>query len=680
MSQSNSLKDRRWIPPKSTKVFQWRQGCDCPSHQTRRRFLIVSGSPFNHAQSQTKPKQNTAAGRSRERRGHRVARRHAGSVPLPVSRPLTASSSPAAEVHITAPGRPTGQVQSMRCSTCLMTPSACPPRPSLLCFPSDLPEVAVRSQVATLFPRHGKKREKVFGEFLRRCRVGRGLVGARDATYKRCPAFHGSTTRENGAGVRLLTFHSAKTKLTAKSKVTVPAAEAAASLAARKGASMEAGGAEGRRAVCRAAEASPERGRPTYAAAARPAPARPMRKVQIIYYLCRNGQLEHPHFMELAQHPHQPLRLKAHVAARQRHAGSLLMVLQENGYVWNDLSENDVIYPSDGVEYVLKGSEIFPGCSSGTHHLLLPSTLHAPHHHDTSSVEYFPVCLLDAAYCFVALRTRARCLSAPPRNSRRLAMCEPGPGRHPPCSTLTSSTEPIIWINCHLSDRFQHLSRVTDRSPAKPMALPHSHKQYVDSYRDDDADDDELAYSYHHRRAASGPHPGARLDKPAAAVVVSARTNRSSRPVELPVEETSPPSSTSSDKPPVQPSLLQPVGRAEQDLQEPEPSRPGSMLLQLIACGSTLGPASSGGGSSKCRAEPRRSCGLVSRLSARAGADEEEEDEDAAGGELGRRFGRLAVNDKAEYFSGSIVEGAGGRGTPLPASSLKRSNSYNEER
>ena len=58
-------------------------------------------------------------------------------------------------------------------------------------------------------------------------------------------------------------------------------------------------------------EASPERGRPTtYALSARPAPARPMRKVQIIYYLCRNGQLEHPHFMELAQHPHQPLRLK----------------------------------------------------------------------------------------------------------------------------------------------------------------------------------------------------------------------------------------------------------------------------------------------------------------------------------------------------------------------------------
>jgi hypothetical protein len=67
--------------------------------------------------------------------------------------------------------------------------------------------------------------------------------------------------------------------------------------------------------------------------------------------------------------------------------------------------------------------------------------------------------------------------------------------------------------------------------------------------------------------------------------------------------------------------------------------------------------------------------GLVSRLSSRADADEE------ACAELGRRFmGRLAVEDK-EYFSGSIVEGGGGRrGTPLPVASFKRSNSYNEER
>ncbi|KAL5209029.1 hypothetical protein ABZP36_004652 [Zizania latifolia] len=246
----------------------------------------------------------------------------------------------------------------------------------------------------------------------------------------------------------------------------------------------------------------------------------------------------------------------------------------KNGYVWNDLSENDVIYPSDGVEYVLKGSEIFPGCTS---------------------------------------------------------------------------------------DRFQHLRVTSDRSPAKRLALPPSHKQYVDGYRDDagaaeDAeDDDELGYAYHRR---AGPHAAARLAKPAS----SARTNRS-RPVELPVEETSPPSSTSSDKPPA---ALNPAGRGD----DTESNRAGSMLLQLIACGS----AGAGGGSAKCRTEPRRSCGLVSRLASRAGT---EEDEDVAG-ELSRRFGHLAVEDK-EYFSGSIVE-SGGRGTPLPSGSLKRSNSYNEER
>lgn len=207
-------------------------------------------------------------------------------------------------------------------------------------------------------------------------------------------------------------------------------------------------------------------------------------------------------------------------------------------------------------------------------------------------------------------------------------------------------------------------------------------KQYpVDGYGDYDAvedrDDDELGHSYHHRRTASG-----RPEK-AAAVSARAATNRA-RPVELPVEETSPPSSTSSDKPPPPAALQQqqqPGRRATSEVPEHEPSRPGSMLLQLIACGSTTAPsAAGGGGPGKCRAEPRRSCGLVSRLSARGGADADaDEDGVGAGTDLGRRFGRLAAEDK-EYFSGSIVEGGGGRGTPLPASSLKRSNSYNEER
>ena len=45
----------------------------------------------------------------------------------------------------------------------------------------------------------------------------------------------------------------------------------------------------------------------------------------------------------------------------------LLIVLDlrsyKNGYVWNDLAENDIIYPTEGAEYVLKGSELIEGCT-----------------------------------------------------------------------------------------------------------------------------------------------------------------------------------------------------------------------------------------------------------------------------------------------------------------------------
>lgn len=37
---------------------------------------------------------------------------------------------------------------------------------------------------------------------------------------------------------------------------------------------------------------------------------KPFRKVQVVYYLSRNGLLEHPHFMEITLSTNQPLRLK----------------------------------------------------------------------------------------------------------------------------------------------------------------------------------------------------------------------------------------------------------------------------------------------------------------------------------------------------------------------------------
>ncbi|MCL7022571.1 hypothetical protein MKW94_006175 [Papaver nudicaule] len=100
--------------------------------------------------------------------------------------------------------------------------------------------------------------------------------------------------------------------------------------------------------------------------------SKPFRKVQVLYYICRsNGQLEHPHFIEVTHLSTQHLRLKDFIdrliVLRGRSMPSLFSWSckrsYKNGYVWNDLSDNDIIYPADGAEYILKGSELIEGCS-----------------------------------------------------------------------------------------------------------------------------------------------------------------------------------------------------------------------------------------------------------------------------------------------------------------------------
>ncbi|KAL0344370.1 UNVERIFIED_CONTAM: protein UPSTREAM OF FLC [Sesamum angustifolium] len=58
------------------------------------------------------------------------------------------------------------------------------------------------------------------------------------------------------------------------------------------------------------------------------------KKVQVVYYLSRNGHLQHPHYMEVTHLAHQQLRLKDVMdrltVLRQRHALTLLLVLQKD--------------------------------------------------------------------------------------------------------------------------------------------------------------------------------------------------------------------------------------------------------------------------------------------------------------------------------------------------------------
>ncbi|KAJ8543689.1 hypothetical protein K7X08_025307 [Anisodus acutangulus] len=122
---------------------------------------------------------------------------------------------------------------------------------------------------------------------------------------------------------------------------------------------------ENGRRICR--ENSPERGKSQRRISSVIMPS--FRKVQVVYYLSRNGQLEHPHYMEVTHLAHQQLRLKDVIdrltVLRGRGMPSLYSWSckrsYKNGYVWNDLAENDFICPSEGAEYVLKGSEIIEG-------------------------------------------------------------------------------------------------------------------------------------------------------------------------------------------------------------------------------------------------------------------------------------------------------------------------------
>ncbi|XP_010483624.1 PREDICTED: protein UPSTREAM OF FLC-like [Camelina sativa] len=106
------------------------------------------------------------------------------------------------------------------------------------------------------------------------------------------------------------------------------------------------------------------------------------RKVPVVYYLCRNGQLDHPHFMEVTLSSHDGLYLKDVINRLNDLRGKGMASLYswsskrsyKNGFVWHDLSEDDFIFPVQGQEYVLKGSEVLDSCLISNPRSLLETT------------------------------------------------------------------------------------------------------------------------------------------------------------------------------------------------------------------------------------------------------------------------------------------------------------------
>ncbi|KAL8245461.1 hypothetical protein R6Q59_011719 [Mikania micrantha] len=91
-----------------------------------------------------------------------------------------------------------------------------------------------------------------------------------------------------------------------------------------------------------------------------------IRKVPVVYYLCKNRQLEHPHFIEVILPSSDGLFLRDVIeklnVLRGRGMASMYSWSckrsYKNGFVWHDLCEDDLILPVYGNEYVLKGSEL----------------------------------------------------------------------------------------------------------------------------------------------------------------------------------------------------------------------------------------------------------------------------------------------------------------------------------
>ncbi|THU47888.1 hypothetical protein C4D60_Mb09t20410 [Musa balbisiana] len=89
-------------------------------------------------------------------------------------------------------------------------------------------------------------------------------------------------------------------------------------------------------------------------------------KIPVVYYLSRNRHLEHPHFIEVPLSSPEGLYLRDVIDRLNVLRGKGMAAMYswsykrsyKNGFVWHDLSEDDLILPSQGNEYVLKGSEL----------------------------------------------------------------------------------------------------------------------------------------------------------------------------------------------------------------------------------------------------------------------------------------------------------------------------------
>ncbi|KAG6478673.1 hypothetical protein ZIOFF_062117 [Zingiber officinale] len=117
-----------------------------------------------------------------------------------------------------------------------------------------------------------------------------------------------------------------------------------------------------------------DQGTPESARACQPELASPVgRKIPVVYYLCRNRRLEHPHFIQVPLSSPDGLFLRDVINRLDELRGKGMPAMYswsckrsyKNGFVWQDLADDDLVLPANGDEYVLKGTELLHQSSSG---------------------------------------------------------------------------------------------------------------------------------------------------------------------------------------------------------------------------------------------------------------------------------------------------------------------------
>ncbi|XP_071728818.1 protein SOSEKI 5-like [Rutidosis leptorrhynchoides] len=91
-----------------------------------------------------------------------------------------------------------------------------------------------------------------------------------------------------------------------------------------------------------------------------------VQKVPVLYYLTRNGHIEHPHLIDVPLSSPHGLYLKDVMNTLNNHRGKGMANMfswsfkriYKNGYVWHDLSEDDLVEATNNHDYILKGTEL----------------------------------------------------------------------------------------------------------------------------------------------------------------------------------------------------------------------------------------------------------------------------------------------------------------------------------